>query len=1224
LTRPFDKHLDSDELDGLVSSHAASVTDSGRLSEQALGEARRHVESCQDCSRKVQMHKSVQSEISNMGVPSNVPPGPDCGADIKWLNVVAGLLPETETRELMKHAAQCGHCGPLLRNAAETLSDETTPKEEKFLASLSSSRPGSQKDMAHTLRGGIQARQQKDPWWGGVFTWPKLAYAFAGIAAVAFVAWIGLRTLYPRSAEQLLAQAYAEHRTLEVRIPGATYAPMQAERGTGRSDFDKSPSLLKAEALIGENLSKNPNDPRWLQARGRADLLDGNYEPAIKALKRALEAQHDSPGLLTDLGSAYFLSAESADRPVDYGHAIESLGKALAKSPDDPVALFNRALACERMFLYTQAVDDWEHYLRIDQQGEWADEARQRLAAVKQKLEQREKSLSEPLLRPEEIAKAGANDAPVREKIDGRIEEYLRVAITDWLPQAFPESSGQPSLEARAALSELATITREKHDDMWLTDLLNGPTVGQFSSGVKALATSLRANNRGDYEGDQKSSQKAAQLFRAAGNRAGELRADAEEVYSDHLLWEGPRCLALLGGISELLNNRSYTWIQAQMSLEESNCANAVGDLGTYQTAIRRGVKQAEDHKYLALHLRALGFQALSCVSVGESNTAFSLASQGLKVFWLGRVDLTKGYNLYTDLDAAADELRLPKLQVALWREATALLDRDPDVLKRAMAHRWYGKAAYVANMPPLAVTEFSQASALFAAAPHTEATARDRMDAEVYLANAELRQGDVERAAARLQAIKPTLDDAPSFDPEIGFYSAQADIAMRRADSAATESALRSAVFLAEWALNSYRSEGDRRQWAEETRSTYRDLVEWKLRQGDATSALELWEWYRGAELRASETTSPRSTANVGTDNPPDPRDAPPLPSPTIVAQRLPLLHDETVVVYGTFPDGIAVWTYDDRGIYSRWIPTSLPPVQDLALRFQRLCSDRNSDLATLRTTSHALHNLLIAPVEERFVPGRTIVFEPDDFLSGIPWAALLDSRGHYLAERAAVVEAPGLYRAMHLRPTVAITSETPTLVVSVPAAPEDGLAPLSDAENEAQAVAEKFSSPRWLQGGNATLSAIRWGLRGKAVFHFAGHAIASPQRIGLVLAELDPGTRHSRLLTAENLGPRETNNLQLAVLSACHTEAEVQVGASGTESLAQALLHRRVPHVVASRWNVDSSETAAFMKQFYARLLAGDDVAKSLRAAQLSLAHQPASAHPYYWSAFELEGTK
>ncbi len=91
-------------------------------------------------------------------------------------------------------------------------------------------------------------------------------------------------------------------------------------------------------------------------------MLNGNYDSAIKSLQRALETQPDSPGLLTDLGSAYFVRAESANRPIDYGNAIESFGKALAKSPDDPIALFNRALACERMFLYTQAVDDWEHY----------------------------------------------------------------------------------------------------------------------------------------------------------------------------------------------------------------------------------------------------------------------------------------------------------------------------------------------------------------------------------------------------------------------------------------------------------------------------------------------------------------------------------------------------------------------------------------------------------------------------------------------------------------------------------------------------------------------------------------------------------------------------------------------------------------------------------------------------------------------------------------------
>jgi tetratricopeptide (TPR) repeat protein len=1224
LTRPFDKHLDSDELDGLVSSHAASVTGSEQLSEHDLREAQRHVESCQDCSRRLQMHESVHSEILNMGVPRNAPAGPDCVADNEWLDVAAGLLPEAETRQLMKHAAQCGHCGPLLKSAAETLADDVTPSEERLLAALSSARPEWQMSMASTLRSRVQERHAKPPWWRAVFARPTPVLAFAGMAAIVIVAWIGMRTLRPPSAERLLAQAYSDHRTLEVRIPGAKYAPMQAERGIGGSDFDKSPSLLKAEILIGEHLSKNPNNPAWLQAQARAYLLDGKYEPAIKSLQRALLTQPDSPTLLTDLGSAYFMQAESEDRPIDYGNAIESLGRALAKSPDDPVALFNRALACERMFLYTQAVDDWEHYLRIDQQGEWADEARQRLAFVKQKLEQREKSLSEPLLGPDEIAKAGANDATVRDEIDERIEEYFRVAITDWLPQAFPESSERPSVEARAALSELAKITREKHEDMWLVDLLGGPTAGQFPAGVKALATSLRANDRGDYQEDQESARKAADLFRASGNRAGELRAGAEEVYSDHLLWEGPRCLALLRSMDEPLKRKSFMWIRAQMRLEQSNCANLVGDLGTYQTAIGQGMKEADAHKYPALRLRALGFQALSDASLGESASAFSCVSEGLALFWSSKIDLMKGYNLYTDLDAAADGLNLSNLQVVISREATTLVDRQPDILLRAMAHRWYGYAAYLANMTTLANAEFSKASALFDASPRTVSTTRHHTNAEIWLAQIEIRQGDLERATARLQRAKPLLDMAPSFGLEIEYYTAEADISMRTGDSAAAESAIRSAIFLAEWALDSYPKEEGRRQWADESRGAYRDLVEWKLREGDATSALELWEWYQGAALRANLPAFPRRGVSLGADNPPDPRDAPLLPSPTVVTDRLPLLHDETVVAYGTFPDGIAVWAYDDRGVFSKWIPTTLPLIQELALRFERLCSNPTSDLVALRTTASLLYDRLVAPVEDRFVPGRTIVFEPDDFLAGIPWDALVDRDSHYLAERSAVVVAPGLYRTMRLRTATRITQETPALIVSVPAVPTEHLATLVDADDEARAVAGKFVSAHWVQGTNATLAAIHMDIRGRSVFHFAGHAITSPQRSGLVLADIDPDTRLSRLIGAGSFAEKETSALQLAVLSACHTEGETELGTSGTESLAESFLSAGVPHVVASLWNVDSSQTSEFMKEFYAHLIAGSDVSDAVHTAKLALAFRPASAHPYYWAAFELQGLK
>jgi CHAT domain-containing protein/cytochrome c-type biogenesis protein CcmH/NrfG len=1218
LTGPFDKHLDSDELDKLVSLQETSVSGSGQLSEPALREAQRHVESCQDCSRKVQRHRSVQSEILRMRAPKPLSPTPECVGYAEWLEVVAGLFPEAKTRELMKHAAQCGHCGPLLKNAAETISDEATPSEEDLLASLRSAQPEWRKNMAARLRGSVQQGQQKRSWWPMVLAWPTPAYLFAAVAVVTIVTWIGIRTLHPPTVGQLLAQAYSEHRTLEVRIPGAKYAPMQAQRGTERSDFDKPQSLLKAEALIGENLSKNPNDPAWLQARARADLLNGNYDSAIKSLQRTLETQPDSPGLLTDLGSAYFVRAESADRPIDYGNAIESFGKALTKSPDDPIALFNRALACEQMFLYTQAIDDWEHYLRVDPQGEWAEDARKRLADIKQKKERRERSLAEPLLTPEYIAHAYAHGSDLGGKIDERIEEYLKVATTDWLPTAFSDVKTEQSRSAQVAVAAVAQITRGLHQDTWLSDLLSRSAGEQFRLAIEALAMSVRANEDGDYVQARESAHRAAELFRSAANPAGQLRAEAEEVYSDHLLYEGDQCLLLLRKLKEPLKHAHYAWLHGQTDLEESNCSNLVGDLGTYETAIKKGTQEAKKYNYTALFLRGLGFQAQAASSLGDENSGFSLASRGLALFWSSGVDLIKGYNLYTDLDTAADELRLPNLQVALWREATALVDLYPDMLQRAMAHRWYANAAYLANIPSLAETEFANARGLFLLSPQTAATTRRRMDAEIWLAQLETRRGDLDRAASRLQEMRPVLATTPSFVQEIRFYDALAEIALKRGDVVAADSALRFAIYLSERALDSFHGESGRRQWVEATKGVYRNLVEWKLRQGDANSALELWEWYRGAELRAKNREYPIRSLDAH----PAMQEAPELPSPLVVANRLPLLRDETVVAYGTFYDGIQVWVYDDRGVFSHWISIPLPIVQEQTDRLRRLCSDPTSDLATLRKTALSLYKLLVLPVEERLVPGRTLVFEPDDFLEAVPWGALVDQSQHYLAERASIVVTPGLYLAIRLRPSTLITVDSPSLVVGVSSAPEEGLTPLNDAENEAKAVAERFSDANQLQGSTATLSAIRNGLPGSVLFHFAGHAIDSPQHSGLVLAELDPKTGRSRLI--ESLDTRETANLQLAVLSACHTSEESHIGSSGTESLTESLLRSGVPRVVAARWNVDSAQTAKLMESFYDRLLAGNDVANSMRIAQLAVASNPDYAHPYYWSAFEVEGTK
>ena len=403
MTRPLDKHLDPDELDALVSSRGIPITQAGGREEQELKEAERHVASCHDCSLKLKLLRSMHNDLSSPKPLPPVPPGPQCLDEAEWRRVAAGLLSTPETRERMIHASQCGHCGPLLKQAAEALAVEVTRREEALLSSLRSVQPDWQSRMAQTLGTASQPVQSVKQLPGFHLAWRLPLLALAAIACVAIATWLGMRLLRGPSVDRLLAQAYTQRRTLEVRIPNAQYAPLRVERGGSGSNLDKPPSLLKAEALIGEKLQSHPNDPVWLDARARADLLDGNYDSAVKTLQQALLTQPDSARFLTDLGSAYYMRGQSAENALDYGQAIEALGKALVKEPDDPIALFNRALACEQLFLYDRAAVDWGRYLHQDPQGDWAKEAREHLDRVRQNLEKRQQRHTQSLLSPRDF-----------------------------------------------------------------------------------------------------------------------------------------------------------------------------------------------------------------------------------------------------------------------------------------------------------------------------------------------------------------------------------------------------------------------------------------------------------------------------------------------------------------------------------------------------------------------------------------------------------------------------------------------------------------------------------------------------------------------------------------------------------------------------------------------------------------------------------------------------
>ncbi len=1201
MTRPIDQHLDGDELAAIVSSPTTDVTNSERLPGQALGEAQRHVESCDDCHRKVRMQRHAQSEIAGLRAHNPAKPGEQCPRNVDWMSVAAGLLPEAKTKEFMTHAAQCDHCGPLLRNAAETLSDEVSPNEEEVLAGLNSVRPEWQRNLAEKLHGTTQDARgdQPPPWWNAFLVWPRPVFAVAAFAAVAVAGWMSLHLLRSPSAEQLLAQAYTDHRTLEMRIAGAPYAQMRVERGASAgSSLDKPTTLLKAEALIAENLRKNPNDPAWLQAKAQADLLDGNYESSIHSLERALETHPDSPQLLTDLGSAYFLRAETAGRPIDYGNAIESLGKALAQSPDDPVALFNRGLACERMFLYTQAVDDWEHYLRVDPQGDWAEDVRKRLGALQEKLRQHERGRAEPLLTPSEISRAGAADTAVIEKIDGRIEEYLKLTVTDWLPKAFP-SSQQATNEAlvfQSALKTLAEITNQKHNDRWLADVLSGPQSPQMSVAFSELATAVLDNDKADTGKAQQYAAEADRIFTSGGNEAGAIRARLEYLYATRTVQDGAECLDAASKAEQRANDYPYIWVQIQLQIEKGSCFRLLENLGSAHQQFIDASYKAEASVYKSIYLRTQDHIVGVDGESGNLQSGWSTAQRALGDFWGHSYPDVRGYNFYYEIYELSRLGGLPHMQVVAWRSGLTLNESSPDIAQRAMAHLLMATAADTADAPVLAQQEFARASKIFAASPQIESTQIARLEAETRLASIEARQGAAARAVTRLSPLEPEVRKLSNNYLAILFYSTLGDAESRAEKGKESESALRSAIALAELQLQSLRDDKSRIEWSEQSSGAYRNFAQLRLNQGDTHGALEIWEWYRGAALRSGNNARY------------EPRE---------VADQLPTLERETVISYASLPEGLAVWVYDNRGVVAKRIEGNPREIAANIQHFRNLCSDPASDESNLRQDSRALYNLLVAPIEQHLLPGRTLVFELDDGLAGLPFDALLDPQNRYLSERGPIVSSLGIYYRKGLRTSLPITTDSTALVDAVPtsgATFDPPASPLPDAISEGEMVARNLHSAHLLAGPAATISATVLHLRGASVFHFAGHALSSSHQTGLLLSD--------GMLTASSLSRPELARMQLAVFSACNTQDGSNGAASDTDSLVRTFLRAGVPHVVASRWNVDSTATNLFMDSFYRALLNGTSVADSIHQAQSNLRSRSGMAHPYYWSAFTTFG--
>jgi tetratricopeptide (TPR) repeat protein len=262
-------------------------------------------------------------------------------------------LPERERAEMAKHLAECENCYFVFTEAAQMRTTETKVQ----IADDRTMKPA-----PHAL-----------------WTAPKLLWSSAAGLAVAASLVLAVATGMltgngDSSSMRALVAAVGTARPFEARLSGGfAYGPVRGPvRGAGNTG--SSPDVRIAVATIEKEAARDET-AKNLHELGIAYLITDDIPNAVVTLERAV-ARESSARALSDLSAAYLVRGIRENRPEDLLHALALATQTLQRDGSMREALFNRALALDRLSMVDDARQAWQEYLKVDGESGWGAEAR--------------------------------------------------------------------------------------------------------------------------------------------------------------------------------------------------------------------------------------------------------------------------------------------------------------------------------------------------------------------------------------------------------------------------------------------------------------------------------------------------------------------------------------------------------------------------------------------------------------------------------------------------------------------------------------------------------------------------------------------------------------------------------------------------------------------------------------------------------------------------------
>jgi tetratricopeptide (TPR) repeat protein len=205
----------------------------------------------------------------------------------------------------------------------------------------------------------------------------------------------------------------AEGRKIHVHIAGSTMEPISgqlllnfdAKEIERLKSFPVQAPVGTGHAEVDERMAEH-----WFQRGLALEETGAPIEEAVKAYRKATEANPHASGALVNLGTIAFKMKRMKEAAEFYARAMEAdpsyplahfnLGnlhdeqgnfelarkhylEAIRLNPRYADAFFNLALLCERNNEVLQAIGHWNAYLKLDSTSSWASTARKQLERLK-------------------------------------------------------------------------------------------------------------------------------------------------------------------------------------------------------------------------------------------------------------------------------------------------------------------------------------------------------------------------------------------------------------------------------------------------------------------------------------------------------------------------------------------------------------------------------------------------------------------------------------------------------------------------------------------------------------------------------------------------------------------------------------------------------------------------------------------------------------------------